>query len=233
MSLAPERSSLVRVLEPEAMDSLLEARDYDAMDHSEVNRRFVADYLAAQRGAKLPDDAEILDLGTGTAQIPIELCAQNPRARVVAIDLAPSMLHLAGENVARDGRSGQITLQLVDAKRLPYADGHFAAVMSNSIVHHIPQPRAALAEALRALRRPGGLIFVRDLARPADDAHVRHLVETYSSACNRHQRQLFDASLRAALALDEIRRLVAALGFDPQTVQPTSDRHWTWSAMTQ
>jgi ubiquinone/menaquinone biosynthesis C-methylase UbiE len=232
MNLAPEHSSLARVLEPEAMDSAEEARDYDAMDHGEVNRRFVADFLTAQRQLKLAANIAVLDLGTGTAQIPIELCRQNPLARVVAIDLAPSMLRLATENVARRGLERQIALELVDAKRLPYADGHFALVMSNSIVHHITDPRAALAEALRVLAKPGGLVFVRDLARPADEASVRSLVDMYAAACNDHQRQLFDASLRAALSIGEIRSLVSEIGFDPQTVQPTSDRHWTWSAVT-
>ena len=33
---------LPRVLEPEVMDTAEEARDYDAMDHSQVNRVFVA-----------------------------------------------------------------------------------------------------------------------------------------------------------------------------------------------
>ena len=38
---------LKRVLEPEVMDTPEEAIAYDEMDHSEVNRRFVADLLAA------------------------------------------------------------------------------------------------------------------------------------------------------------------------------------------
>jgi ubiquinone/menaquinone biosynthesis C-methylase UbiE len=232
MNLAADRSLLARVLEPEVMDSAAEARDYDAMDHAEVNRRFVADFLAASRSLGLPEDAVVLDLGTGTAQIPIELCAQNPRARVVAIDLAPSMLQLGRANVARRGFADRILLELVDAKRLPYAVGQFVAVMSNSIIHHIPHPRDALAEALRVLRAPGGLIFIRDLARPHDDAQVRHLVEAYAAAANEHQRQLFEASLRAALSLEEIRALVVELNFKPATVQATSDRHWTWSAAT-
>jgi hypothetical protein len=32
--------------------------------------------------------------------------------------------------------------------------------------------------------------------------------------------------------VEEIRELVAALGFDPASVQATSDRHWTFSAVT-
>ena len=87
---------LTRVLEPEVMDSPEEARDYDAMDHGAVNRAFVVDFLAAWNG-----ENPILDVGTGTALIPIELCRQAPAARVVAVDLAEHMIRLAEENVRR------------------------------------------------------------------------------------------------------------------------------------
>src|SRR5688572_14738571 len=132
---------LVRVLEPEAMDTAEEAADYDSMDHAEVNGRFVADFLAAvrQRGENL-GSATVLDLGTGTARIPIELCRRS-RFRVVAVDAAAAMLNVARRNVERAGLSERIALEQVDAKRLPFADREFSFVMSNSIVHHIPQPR--------------------------------------------------------------------------------------------
>src|SRR5947207_183966 len=81
---------LVRVLEPEVMDTPEEARDYDAMDHSAVNRLFVDDLLAAGVVPATADDqpvAEILDLGTGTALIPIELCRRCADCRVMAVDL--------------------------------------------------------------------------------------------------------------------------------------------------
>jgi ubiquinone/menaquinone biosynthesis C-methylase UbiE len=234
MSPAVERSSLARVLEPEAMDTEEDAHDYDAMDHGDVNRLFVADFLAVAQRAGLSVDsgrlADVLDVGTGTAQIPIELCAQSSQVQVVAIDLAESMLRLARLNVARRGFQERIALECVDAKRLPAGDGSFDAVISNSIVHHIPEPREVLAESLRVVR-PAGVLFIRDLARPFDDAQVRHLVDVYAAGCNAHQRQLFDASLRAALSVEEIRELVARLGADPAGVTATSDRHWTWVAI--
>ena len=216
---------LQRVLETEVMDSADEARDYDAMDHAEVNRRFVADLLRVGT-----IDGEVLDLGTGTAQIPIELCRQDPAGRVLAIDLAEHMLRLADENILRAELRERIRTQRVDGKGLPYADGAFAGVISNSIVHHIPEPHRVLAEAVR-VTAPGGRIFVRDLLRPTDDRTVQHLVATYAAGANPHQRQMFDDSLRAALDLDEICSVVAALGFARESVQQTSDRHWTWSAI--
>jgi ubiquinone/menaquinone biosynthesis C-methylase UbiE len=231
--LAPDDSHLTRVLEPEVMDTAQDAQDYDSMDHAEVNRRFVADFLEALSRTNLapghqPVDWEVLDLGTGTALIPIELCRQAPRLRVRAIDLSAEMLKLAHKNVARAGLADRIQLELVDAKRLPYADGQFKAVISNSIVHHIPEPRGTFAEIVRVTNAPGGLIFVRDLSRPLDDSSVENLVRAYAADCNEHQRKLFDDSLRAALSVREVREIVGALGFSSADVQATSDRHWTW-----
>jgi ubiquinone/menaquinone biosynthesis C-methylase UbiE len=216
---------LPRVLEPEVMDSAAEARDYDAMDHATVNRAFVADFLAGWDGRN-----PVLDVGTGTAQIPIELCRSHPAVEVVAIDLAEHMLQVGRDNVYRAGLDGRIRLECRDAKRLPYPAGAFAAVMSNSIVHHIPEPGAVLAEMVRVVRA-AGTIFVRDLMRPADEAAVRRLVETYAGAANSHQQQMFGDSLRAALTLDEVRALITELHFDPAAVRATSDRHWTWQTL--
>lgn len=70
-----------RVLEPEAMETVEEVRQYDAMDHSLVNSRFVDDFLAAHGPCR---GGEVLDVGTGTARIPIALAAADSQARVLA-----------------------------------------------------------------------------------------------------------------------------------------------------
>jgi ubiquinone/menaquinone biosynthesis C-methylase UbiE len=213
---------LPRVLEPEVMDSPEEARDYDAMDHAAVNRVFVADFLGVWDGR-----GPLLDVGTGTAQIPIQLCRAAPTADVLAIDLAEHMLRLGRENVRQAGFSDRLRLERTDAKQLPYAAFTFGAVLSNSIVHHIPEPGRVLAEMLRVTRR-GGLVFVRDLLRPPSEEDLHQLVNTYAAGANEHQQQMFGDSLRAALTLHEVRALVLALGGDPASVRQTSDRHWTW-----
>jgi ubiquinone/menaquinone biosynthesis C-methylase UbiE len=211
-----------RQLEPEVMASETEAVDYDAIDHREVNRRFVDDLLEFWTPT-----GTALDLGTGTALIPIELCRVAATARVVGIDMSDAMIALGQKNIEAAGLTDAIRLQLADAKGLPFDDRTFDAVISNSIVHHIPEPYAVLAEAIRVLA-PGGVMFVRDLMRPDDEVSVDLLVETYSTGDSSAQRQMFADSLRAALTLAEMRDLVERLGFDARTVQPTSDRHWTW-----
>jgi ubiquinone/menaquinone biosynthesis C-methylase UbiE len=214
---------LARVLEPEVMDTEEEAREYDLMDHSEVNRLFVGDFLAVHRqGWKL------LDVGTGTALIPIELCKQEKRAIVLAVDAAEHMLERAAKNVASEGLVGRIHLECVDAKFLKFDDGAFSGVISNSIVHHIPDPCGVIAEMYRVLANQGTL-FVRDLLRPADEATLDRLVATYAGDATDLQRAMFRASLNAALTLDEVCELTSPLGIPDSAVVQTSDRHWTLS----
>ena len=214
---------LQRVLEPEVMDSVEEARDYDQMDHASVNDVFVTDLLASGEIA-----GEVLDLGTGTAQIPVTLCQHHDNCQVMAVDLAVHMLDLARYQIEVNGLVERIMLDHIDAKSLPYDADRFDVVMSNSIVHHIPEPAGVLAESIRVVRS-GGRLFFRDLLRPESDEIVRQLVDSYAGDANDHQQQMFDDSLRAALSLAEIQNLITELGYNPGEVQATSDRHWTWS----
>ena len=216
---------LARVLEPEVMDTPDDAHEYDAMDHSAVNRAFAADFFAV-----CPHPAgTVLDVGTGTAQIPIRMARIHSTVRVHAIDLADEMLTLGAANVSAAGFADRVTLEKVNGRQMPFPAGHFAAVVSNSIIHHIPEPFHCLAEMARVCAA-GGTLFVRDLLRPSTETELAHLVATYAGTATPTQRQLFADSLRAALKLAEVQSLVVQLGFPPDTVTQTTDRHWTWSA---
>jgi len=118
----------------------------------------------------------------------------------------------------------------VNGRQMPFGDGQFAAVVSNSIIHHISEPFYCLAEMARVCAA-GGTLFVRDLLRPATETELTHLVAIYAGTATPTQRQLFADSLRAALTLAEVQTLVVQLGFPPDTVTQTTDRHWTWSAV--
>ncbi len=214
-----------RVLEPEVMESLDEAWAYDTMDHTEVNRRFVNDLMALA-----PDFRDTLDVGTGTAQIPLALLDAQRDARITAIDLSEAMLEVARQRLGQHPLGVRVELRRQDAKQLTYPPGRFSTVMSNSIVHHIPTPGAALAEMLR-VAAPGGTLFVRDLLRPDSARELDRLVAVYADGCDDHQRRMFAESLAAALTLDEVQALVSELGRRPEDVQQTSDRHWTWATV--
>jgi ubiquinone/menaquinone biosynthesis C-methylase UbiE len=222
-----------RQLEVEAMDTVDEAREYDLMDHVTVNTRFVADALAAAAHLGRSDDLRsqfVVDVGTGTARIPIELCRVVPVGRVVAVDLAFEMLRVARQNVRSEGLGGRVVLPLARATALPFPDACSPLVMSNSLIHHLPDPTPAFRELVRVVSR-GGVLFVRDLFRPASPAEIEHLVDTYAGGATTHQRQLLADSLRAALTVDEVRDAIRGLALAHVSLEATSDRHWTLAAV--
>ncbi len=210
-----------RILEPEAMDTAEEAQDYDAMDFTAVNLAF-AEAVAAL-GVR---SGRMLDVGTGTARIPLLIAERLPDVALVAVDLSAEMLKLAARNVAAAGLVARIALRLTDAKRLPFAAASFDAVISNSIVHHIPDPVIALREMAR-VAKPGAALFIRDLLRPETPEAADALVTRYAANESPRQQKLFRDSLGAALTLEEIAAAAQEAGLTDVVIAQTSDRHWT------
>ena len=149
-----------RVLEPEAMETPEEVRQYDAMDHSAVNARFVEDFLAAHGPCR---GGDVLDVGTGTARIPIALAQADSKARVLALDLSDAMLKQAAANIAAAGLFAPHPLHHGDAKSLLdlFGEGSFEAVISNTIIHHIPDPEPVLDDMARLVAHRGTLVRAR------------------------------------------------------------------------
>jgi ubiquinone/menaquinone biosynthesis C-methylase UbiE len=218
-------SSLSRVLEPEAMDSLEEAISYDQMNHSEVNTRFVLDLLAVH-----PHPKRALDLGTGTAQIPICFCAHTPDATITGVDLAPAMLRHGAMNVAKANLTSRISLVVCDVGDVPYEPGLYDVVMSNSLAHHVPDPMKFFGAIARVAQ--GATVFLRDLCRPNTLDELHHIVKTYAGDEADYARELFRASLHAALTVNEVTGAAKAAGLLGVTVTQSSDRHWTLIART-
>ena len=216
-----------RILEPEAMDSADEAREYDLMDHVSVNAAFVADMIAAvERISRERWSGFVIDVGAGTARIPIELCRRQQTCKVVCVDLAHEMLLVGRRNVRDEGLTTRIGLLRASVVALPFPNASAPVLASNSLVHHLPDPAAALKEVCRVVA-PGGVVFIRDLFRPASRGELDRLVEFHAAGATPAQRQLFADSLHAALTVDEVRAMVRPLPFASVSVDATSDRHWT------
>ncbi|GFE71311.1 class I SAM-dependent methyltransferase [Chroococcus sp. FPU101] len=210
-----------RILEPEVMDSLEEAIEYDAMNFTEVNTNF------AQRATSLaPEVAQVLDVGTGTARIPILIAQQRQKWQITGIDLARSMLDIGKKNIKEANLEQQIDLEVVDAKQMPYTDAQFDLVLSNSLLHHLPNPLPFLRELNRVLKPNGGMLL-RDLLRPASAEIINHIIEEIGEDYSLHQKQLFRDSLFAAFTLEEVKELLQAAGIKGVKLYQSSERHWT------
>jgi ArsR family transcriptional regulator len=116
--------------------------------------------------ALLDPDLIVGDLGCGTGQVSGILAPHV--ARVIGVDGSPDMLQAAR---ARLKGLPSVEFRLGTLEALPI-DGHelHAAVMA-LVLHHVPEPARALAEAARVLK-PGGRLLVIDMM-PHDRAEYQ------------------------------------------------------------
>ena len=215
--------SLPRTPEPKTLSPYDEAQQYEAMDHTTVNRQFVDDLVAGGKSV----GPQVIDLGCGPAAIPIELCRRLDSIQVLAIDSEVEMLEIAKREIDIAGLLDRITLHHASASEMEeYEDGMADTVISNSMLHHLDEPQLGLQTAVRLIRA-GGRLFVRDLFRPPSLETTESLVSEYAGGENEIAQQLFRQSLLAALTLDEIREMAGGFGISAADVQMSSDRHWT------
>ena len=212
---------LERTLEPEVMDTEEDAREYEAIDNSAVNAELVDHALRIA-----PPRGDAIDIGAGPGHVAVLLARRAPGLRVGAVDLAESMLARARAHVAASGLGDRVAVMRADAKGTGIAEERFDLVLSNSLVHHIPEPVAFFAEVARIARRDGA-ILIKDLHRPASLAEHRGLVARYANDCSDRQRALFSDSLLAALTEEEVKAACARAGLAGVTIRRPSDRHWT------
>lgn len=207
--------------EPELMDLPDEVAAYAHADFAEVNRRFV-ERLVELAGETASADA--LDLGCGPGDIAIRAAQARPGWRITAADASQPMLDWAAGAFARAGVAGRVACRLVDAKRVNLPDATFDVVFSNSLLHHLTDAPAMWRE-VRRLTRPGGLIFFRDLYRPADAAAARRIVQAHAGGESDLLQEEFYRSLLSAYTPEEARDQLAAAGLERLDVQTVTDRH--------
>lgn len=213
--------TLSRAPEPELMLEPGEIDAYVSADFDQPNQAFV-DRLVELIGPI--ETFQAIDLGTGPADIPRRLLSRYPKAHITAIDASQDMLEHARRANEAAGLEGRITLRLADAKGTGLSQ-KFDIVFSNSLLHHVADPLAFWREAIR-LARPGGLLFVRDLARPSSREEAERLVHQHAAKEPEPLRRSMLHSLLAAYTPEEVRVQLQQAGLVGSEAARSSDRHW-------
>jgi len=111
----------------------------------------------------------ILDLGSGTGYLSIEIARKAPVLQVYGIDLSRQMVKIARRH-ARGVNNAQFVFG--NAARLPFKDSSMDLVVSTGASHHWKTPRLVFDECHRVLKT-GGEAWIYDgcpevFANPAD-----------------------------------------------------------------
>jgi SAM-dependent methyltransferase len=100
------------------------------------------------------EHAYVLDVGCGAGATACTL-AKEFGADVMGVDLRESMISRAEERAAREGLTDKIEFRVADARDLPFEDGVFDIVLSESVATFIADKQRVLSELSRVVKTGG------------------------------------------------------------------------------
>jgi len=210
-----------RVLEPEVMDDSEQVLAYAQADFEEENQGFVDQFFTLYPDLENP---HIVDLGCGPGDIACRVARRHATCRVTGIDASQPMITYAEQAVQKaeiQDRVQFLCQRFQDVNLSSPAD----AIISNSLVHHVPNP-LRFWYSLKTLLKPGGPVLVMDLLRPESPETAQAIVEEQAAGEPEQLRKDFYHSLLAAFTEDEVAAQLAELNLSRLLVDVPDDRHW-------
>jgi SAM-dependent methyltransferase len=122
-------------------------------------RRVAEDAAREMAARRLGRGGTVIDIGCGPGDLVVAISRRLREARIVGIDLSPSMLLWANRHATTDGR---LKFIVGDGADLPFDDASVDLAVSTLSLHHWDDPADVLAEVARVLR-PGGVALIYDL----------------------------------------------------------------------
>ncbi len=210
-----------RVLEPELMDDPQQVVAYARANFEKENQEFVDQFLRLYPEMETP---HILDLGCGPGDIPIRVARHHMSCTITGVDASAPMLAHAEQAAREAGVHDRVhfLLKRFQEINLPRP---VDVIISNSLVHHVPNP-LQFWYSVKTLLKPGGLVFVADLLRPESPEAAQAIVDEHAADESERLRHDFFHSLCAALTEDEVASHLARLNLSGLMVDMLDDRHW-------
>ena len=162
-----------------------------------------------------PAGSRVLEAGCGVGAQTVVLARNSPQAQFTSVDVSPESISAARAAVERAGL-GNVTFQVADIFRLPFAEASFDHVFICFVLEHLRQPGEALRR-LRAVLKPGGTLTVIEGDHGSTFFHPR------SAAAWRTIQCLIDVQAAMggnALVGRELYPLVCSAGFGEVAVSP-------------
>ena len=111
---------------------------------------------------RIGKDTYVLDVGCGVGATACRLAGKYG-CRVMGIDILPRMVERSRERAKRMNLAGRVEFRTADAQDLPFEDGLFDAVITESVTAFPEDKQKAVNEYVRVVK-PGGYIGLNETA---------------------------------------------------------------------
>jgi len=191
------------------------------------------DFIAmVGRHWRLEGVRKILDVGCGVGHWTRILARIVPReAHLIGVDREKLWVEKATERAAAAGLSERLTYRIGSAESLLFEDGAFDVVTCQTLLMHVDDPLAVLAEMVR-VTRPGGLVIAAEptnLAGPlvgsivlGDSPEVTAALIYFQLVCERGKKNLGEGDNLIGESLPLLFRRVGLKKFEIRQ----NDRAW-------
>jgi len=108
------------------------------------------------------ESSYVLDVGCGVGVTPCWI-AKKSGCRVVGVDINPRMIERSRERAKREKVADRVEFRVADAQELPFEDGLFDAVITESVTAFPEDKQKAVDEYARVVK-PGGYVGLNESA---------------------------------------------------------------------
>lgn len=109
---------------------------------------------------QIGEGSSVLDVGCGAGVTPC-LLAKRYDCKVVGIDVVPGMIDRSNERARREGLADRVTFRVADAQDLPFEDGRFDAVITESVTA-LPEDQQLAVNEYARVTKPGGYVGLNE-----------------------------------------------------------------------
>ena len=154
-------------------------------------------------GSLVREGMTVLEPGPGMGFFTLDLARMvGPGGRVVAVDLQEKMLKVLSRRALKAGLADRIDIRRAEPDRLGVEDlaGRVDLVLAIFVVHEMPEAGAFFAEAHRALRPGGRLLFAEPKRHVPKETCERELEAAAQAGFTRPGEFLFPGARAVVLA---------------------------------
>lgn len=145
----------------------------------------------------------ILDVGCGPGLLTKELVLRSRNFSVVGIDISRVAVDMAKKNCKKLSNA---SFFVGNVNNLSFPPNSFDVVVCKDTLHHFNDPKQAMKEMLRVVKK-GGLLYIQDLRRDVPWYLLKRVISR-----NNVMEKLIYYSTRAAYTKEEVGRMVKSLG---------------------